>query len=248
MVHHKPQPALLCLMLSQFHLPKHPPCKDILVSLHLFLKLPVIKHCQLRRRRRRGGPHIRHIVRDGHIRLMPHRGDHRRLTLKNGSCHHLFIKCPQIFYGAAASSHDDHVQSHQIQGPDPLHDTVLCLLPLDQGRIQHQLHIGVSPGRNIHDIPDSRPRAGRHHPHGPGVSGNGLLVLRGKHPHLFQLIPQLLKPLKQVANAFTLNLPGIKLVSPVPLIHVHRACDNDLLPFLQLKIETFPLPRKHYRR
>ena len=73
--------------------------------------LPVIKHRQLRCCRRSRCPQVCDIICNRKVRLMTDSGDHRNPAVKNGPCHHFFVKCPQILYGSTAPSDNDYIHA-----------------------------------------------------------------------------------------------------------------------------------------
>ena len=145
------------------------------------------------------------------------------MTFKYGPCNHFFIKCPQVFYGTAAPSYDQNIQSHLIQCFYSLDNAVFCLLPLNKSRIKDQLYIGISSGCNIHDIPDGRACGRCNDPDPGGIFRDGLLIAAIKHTHFFQLVPQFFKTKEQISSAFPFDLLCIELVTPVFLIYIHSA-------------------------
>ena len=176
---------------------------------------------------------------------MTHRRNHRRPAFKNGPGHLLFIECPEILDGAAAPAYDENVQSHGVQGTDPIYDALPGSLSLYQGRIKDQLHIGIPPPADIDDVPDGRPGGGCHDPYGHGISGDRPLILGCKHPHLLQLPQKLFKPDVQVAPACQLDLRRVKLVSSVPLVNVNGPLDHHLLALCQTKAQPLSLACEH---
>ena len=177
---------------------------------------------------------------------MPHCRNDGGLAFEDGSRHFFFVKGPQIFHGSSAAAHDHHIHAILIQHADSPDNAVRRLLPLHQCRIQNQLHVWISTPGNIHNVPDGRPRRRRHNTDDPAVERNGLLELRGKHAHLFQFLFQQLKLTVKVSLSVRYNLPGIQLVSAVPLIDADRSQDNDFLAFLHPEGKSrSPVSRKH---
>ena len=61
------------------------------------------------RRGGRGRSHIGYKIGDGEVDLVADGRNHRNRRLEDRPGHHLLIERPEILHGAAAASHDDHV-------------------------------------------------------------------------------------------------------------------------------------------
>ena len=163
---------------------------------------------------------------------MSHRRDHRDAAVEDGPGHRLLIEGPEILNGSASSSRNDHIHLLLFQHPDSPDDAGYRALSLDQGRVEDQLYIGVSPSGNIDDVPHRCSGRRRHDPHPADIGGNGLLVFRREHSHLLQLPLQCLEALIQKSRAVQKDLLCVELVLPVPFIDADRAQNNDRLSAL----------------
>lgn len=125
-----------------------------------FAQLLLIRRRQFRRIGRRGRTQIRHIVGNRHIRLMPHRGNHRNPGRGNGAGHPLLVEGPQILHAAAAAAGNDQIR--QIPPID------IANRAADLRRRFHALHphaqnphpaqgIPLAPGCAAYPAPPRRP-------------------------------------------------------------------------------------------
>ena len=124
---------------------------------------------------------------------MSHGGDHRHAAVKDRLRHRLIVKGPQVLNGTAAASHDHHIHANPLQRADSVHNAGHRLIALHDGRIQDDLHIGISPVRDIDDILHRCPGRCCHHPQGSNIFGNRLFVLGREQAPLLKLLFQPLK-------------------------------------------------------
>ena len=114
-------------------------------------------------------------------------GDHRRIACEDRSGDFLLVEGPKVFDRTAAAPDNQDIQSHRIKRPDSFYDAVLCAVSLNQGRVEDQLDIWIPSVGDIHDIPDRSSRGRCDDSHGLCEPRDRPLILRVKHPHLFQL-------------------------------------------------------------
>ena len=209
-------------------------------------KGPDIRYRQLRRSGRSRRPQIRHIICNGGICLMPYSRDHRRLALENSPGYCFFVKGPEIFYGASASSYNYNIYAQSVQGLNSLYNALYGPFSLDKGRIKDQLHIGIPPACNVPDVLDGRPGRRSDHADLPGVFRDRLLIFLGEHAHLLQLFFQRQKALIKKPCPFQGDLPGIKLVFPVPLIDTDTSPGHHPVSVFHGKSQAFSLAGKHH--
>ena len=229
----------LCIAHPQLALPQAAP-RVLYHPLHNALQLKCILiqrlqpcsdvcHRKLRRSGRRGCPQICNEICNRRIRLMSDRRDHRRMTGKDRAGNRLLIKCPQILDRTTAAPDNDYINSKCIQGSQSCRHTFGCALPLHLRRVKDDPDTRIPPRRYVDDIADRRSGRSRDDSEPPDKLRNGLLVLRCKHPHLFQLFLQLQKFFIQLSCPVLPDLRRIELIFTVALIDIHRPVHNDLL-------------------
>ena len=141
---------------------------------------------QLRRCGRGRGAQICHEIDDRCVGLMADGGDHRRMAGKNGTRYFFLIERPKILDRTASAAHDQHIQIQYVQTAYALHDAVRRSLSLHQGRVEDDLDKGIPAECNVFDILHSSSRRCCDNADFLYIRRNRLLVLRGKHAHLFQ--------------------------------------------------------------
>ena len=162
-------------------------CSFLTIFNHRPFCQAIVINCKFCSRRRCRCPKIRHIISDCRVCLMSDCGNHRCITFKNRSCNCFFVKRPQIFDRSASTSNNHYIYAICIQCLYSCNNTLHCTFALHKRRIQDQLYKWIPPRRNIHNIPDCCTGRCRYHADCLRICRNLLLILRGKHPHLFQL-------------------------------------------------------------
>ncbi len=176
---------------------------------------------------------------------MAHSRDNGNCTVKYGLRHLPLVEGPQILYGSAAPSHNHHIDPQGLQRPYAGCDAGCSALPLNQSRIQNDLHIWIPPACNLDDVPNGGSRICSHHSQSPDESGYGALMLLSEQPGCLQLLLEPLEPFIEQPAPLQQNLSCIELVFPVPLVHIHRSAHDHLLPLGHTKRETLATARKH---
>ena len=92
------------------HTPRHPPRQCGCRSAEPGQQFGFVRHDEFRRRGRGGGAVVRHQVRDGHVRLVAHRGHHRNRAAGDAPRQRFAIECRQVFQGTTAPGQHDEVQ------------------------------------------------------------------------------------------------------------------------------------------
>ena len=154
----------------------------------------LIRHRQLCGVGGRCGPQVGNIVRNGHIRLMPHGGNNGYIRIVDGMGHPLVVKGPQILHGAAAPAHDQQVgQMIMIGVANGGGDLPRRFHPLHPHGKQPHLRQRVSLVQNSEHIMDGGSGGAGDDADGSRIRRQRLLMLRGKKPLGGQLLFQLLK-------------------------------------------------------
>ena len=169
----------------------------------------------------------------------------RHGAVKHRLCHLPLVKCPQVFHGAASPADDHHVNTQLLQRAYAPDNTRHCRLTLHNRRIENDLHIGIPPARDLHDVTDRRTGIRRHHAQRSDVARDRLLIFRRKHTGLFKLPLQLLKFLVEQSASVQRDLLCIELIPAVPLVDIHGSADDHLLPFRQTKRKTRAVACEH---
>ncbi len=187
----------------------------------------------------RGGAQVGHEVGNGEIRLMPHGGNHREGALRYGACHHLLIKAPEVFHGAAAARHNEVIHSWQT--------VCLGLCPQANGACNavlrtpplhlHGQQVGVHPRgaffQSVAHVLNHRTRGRGDEPDRLRKGGQGALTGRAEEPLCLQLSLECFKALLQGAHAGLQHARDDELQRAAPLPHRGTPGEFHLQAFAQ---------------
>ena len=141
-----------------------------------------------------GGTEVGHIINDGHVRFMPHSGDHRNIRFIHRTGKIFIVKRPQILHRTAASADDDQIR-HLLpvgvaQGAGQLCRRTSALHPHRQ-----ELYRGHGPAgvQDAGHVVDGGTSLGGDEGDALWVAWDGLFMLGGKETLLVQLVLQLLE-------------------------------------------------------
>ena len=216
-------------------------CKLIQLRLHQ----RIIVNCKLCTCRRRRRTQICNKIGDCRIRFMTDCGNNRNAAVKNRLCDNLFIKCPEVFNGTAATPDNHHIDLAAFQRPYSVDNARRRLLSLHDRRIQDNLHVWIASRRNVDNIAHCSPSRRSHNAERPDKTWNRLFIFRRKQPLLRQFPLELFKTLIQLPCPVERNRLCIQLISAVPFKHVDRPSDDNLLSFLHMKFQSAPVAGKH---
>ena len=223
------------LVLPQGQGPFHGVVESPAQGIHILKIEPEIKDRQFRGRGRRRGPQVGDKVRDHGVGLVSDRRDDGSPALEDRLGDALLIEGPEVLQGPSAAADDDHVHPLLVEGPDPAHDAVGGRVSLHDGRVEDDLQKGIPPLRDLDDVPDGGACGGCHDSQRPDILRKGLLVAGIEHALLLQLLFEQLESLGELPDPVPDDPVRIELVDTRPLIDLHRAGRDHLVPVLHGK-------------
>ena len=201
------------------------------------------RHGHLGGRRRSRRAAVGREVDQGHVGLVPDRGDERNAGGRRGAHHDLLVEGPEVFQAAAAPRHDQQVRARRVpaarQGVEALDrggDLRGRALALDENR-PDQNPAREAVGQAVQDVADHRAARRGHHADDLGQEGQGPLARVLEEALGGELALPLLEQLEQRALAGELELLDHELVFRAPGVARHPAGGDDLHAVLGRKPE-----------